>query len=330
MKFARLLLPLLLLSAGCERQDVETYRVPKTTPPGKPAGAMPPGHPPLDAGPPLTWKLPAGWQEGPPGDFRVASFKVTGPAGERADISIVPLPGDAGGDLGNVNRWRSQVNLEPVTADELSQLSEPITVAGQPALLFDQGDDANRIVAVIHRREGLVWFYKMTGDNQFVTAQKPAFLEFLRSIQFADAPAHDHAHAPAPGKPQWTVPNGWQEVPGGQFLYAKFNLPGGQATVNVSTSTGDGGGLAANVNRWRGQLGLPELSSVELMKWVKPAMTTSGQGALVELTGPSGQSLVAVIVQLPGQSWFYKLMGATDTVTAQRDTFIRFVEAVRY
>ncbi len=61
------------------------------------------------------------------------------------------------------------------------------------------------------------------------------------------------------GQPNWQVPAGWQEVSGGQFLVAKFNLTGDNgatAAVNVSSSNGDGGGLAANVNRWRGQLGL--------------------------------------------------------------------------
>ena len=33
-------------------------------------------------------------------------------------------------------------------------------------------------------------------------------------------------------------------------------------TVNVSMSSGDCGGLAANVNRWRGQLGLPPVADV--------------------------------------------------------------------
>ena len=63
------------------------------------------------------------------------------------------------------------------------------------------------------------------------------------------------------------MPAGWQEVPGGQFLVAKFNLTGDSgatAAVNVSSSPGEGGGLAGNVNRWRGQLGLEKLSDADV------------------------------------------------------------------
>ena len=60
-------------------------------------------------------------------------------------------------------------------------------------------------------------------------------------------------------KPTWTVPSGWQEGQLAQFLVAKYVIAGadGTAAVNVSSLAGDGGGLLANVNRWRGQLGLP-------------------------------------------------------------------------
>jgi hypothetical protein len=134
------------------------------------------------------------------------------------------------------------------------------------------------------------------------------------------------------------VPGGWKEVPGGQFLAAKFLINGdggGQAAVNVSSSAGTGGGVAANVNRWRKQLGLGELSGDELAKVVRSITTTSGQATLVEMNGTdarSGQpaSLVGAIVLQPGQAWFYKLMGDAPTVGAQKEAFTAFVQQVEY
>ena len=38
-----------------------------------------------------------------------------------------------------------------------------------------------------------------------------------------------------------------------------------KAAVNVSTSAGDGGGLAANVNRWRGQLSQTPWSEADIL-----------------------------------------------------------------
>ena len=102
--------------------------------------ALPPGRPDISAGdnssaqmpagvvapdapnaPQLTWTTPAGWTEVPPSEMRVASFKVAGADGKQADVSVVPLPGMAGSDFANVNRWRGQVGLPAATDDELQK-----------------------------------------------------------------------------------------------------------------------------------------------------------------------------------------------------------------
>jgi hypothetical protein len=134
------------------------------------------------------------------------------------------------------------------------------------------------------------------------------------------------------GTPQWNAPADWTTAPAGQFLVAKYNIEGGKAAVNISSSAGDGGGLAANVNRWRKQLGLGELAGDELAKAVtKP----SEQLALVEMSGTDARTgqpavLVGALVFRPGQSWFYKLMGDAQVVAAQRDAFVKFVQEVKY
>ena len=69
--------------------------------------------------------------------MRVASFKVSGTGGKQADVSIVPLPGMAGTNSANVNRWRGQVGLSPMTDDELLKAAENVEAGGQPAQLYD-------------------------------------------------------------------------------------------------------------------------------------------------------------------------------------------------
>ena len=140
------------------------------------------------------------------------------------------------------------------------------------------------------------------------------------------------------GKPAWQVPSGWQEVPAGQFLVAKFSVAGtgnNQAAINVSMSQGDGGGLAANVNRWRRQLGLDPLSGADLNQSVIAVDTQSGKASVVDLTGKdprSGQDvrLVGAIVPLGERTWFYKLMGNEQVVASQKDAFSTFVKTVKY
>jgi len=140
--------------------------------------------------PKLKWTSPEGWQEVAPGEMRVASFRVRGEGGKEADVSVIPLPGMAGGDLSNVNRWRGQVGLPPVTEEELARLAEKVNVGGHEAGLFDiagtaASGDKTRILAVVSHQADTAWFIKMTGDDELVAKQKPAFAEFLKTLQFS-------------------------------------------------------------------------------------------------------------------------------------------------
>ena len=49
--------------------------------------------------------------------------------------------------------------------------------------------EKTRILAAITRRDGVAWFFKMTGDDGLVAQQKPAFIEFLKSVSFPAAGA---------------------------------------------------------------------------------------------------------------------------------------------
>ena len=361
------LLVMAVLSGGCGQDGVKVYTIPKEPTAQAMPAMLPTSQPDLTAptgGRQLKWKTPAGWQEVPPGTMRVASFKVAGADSKQADVSVIPLPGGAGSDFSNVNRWRGQVGLAPITEVELPNLTQLIEVAGQPAALYEQAGDSVRILAAIQRRDDTAWFFKMTGDSQLVAQVKPTFVEFLKSIEFVEgstssAPAAPSglpdghpdlsamppaAAVPAPvasataGQPNWTVPAGWLEVSGGQFLVAKFTIASAdhaQAAVNISASAGNGGGLAANVNRWRKQLGLNELAGDELTQAVQSIATAAGPASLVEMAGTDARTsqpaaLVGIMVLQPSQVWFYKLMGDAKVVAAQKETFIQFVRGVKY
>ena len=381
------LAPLCLLIAGCHRDDVKVYRVAKDSdqsqsqtapalPTDSPNPSLPPGHPDISSAPgtavpatpraglpQLTWQTPNGWTEQPPGEMRVASFRLAGRDGKQADVSVIPLPGLAGSDDANVNRWRGQVGLPSMSPDELKKSAEDIEAGGQSAQLYDIGGknpgsgDPERILGVIQHRDDMAWFYKMTGEAGLVEQQKPAFVAFLKSLKFAAAAAQTElppSHPPvsdmgmgavpaatAPvsneGKPGWQVPAGWQEVSGGQFLVAKFvlNGPAGTAAVNVSSSPSKENDLAANVNRWRVQLGFAPLSDDEVSKSVTAIDVAGGKASLVDLSGKDARTgqptrLVGVVVPQSGQTWFYKLMGNAQVVETQKAAFTQFVQGVKY
>ncbi len=186
----------LLTLAGCGENPSKSYRVEKQASDENPTvlAQLPAEHPEIAlASPRLTWTLPAGWTETKAGEFRLASFNIRGDNGTQADLGIFPLPGLAGGDVANVNRWRSQLGLEEVNQEQLRSLAQTIEVAGQPADLYDFSGEAvgsgdpTRILGAIQHRDGTAWFYKLTGDEELVAEQKPAFIAFLKSLKLAVA-----------------------------------------------------------------------------------------------------------------------------------------------
>jgi hypothetical protein len=365
---------LAVLLAGCGRDDVKVYHVAKDNSAAPPPAAMPATMPaglpaPDNSGlPPLKYVLPAGWQEKPASQMRVASFGISEDAKE-ADVSVIPLGGMAGGDLANVNRWRGQVGLPSLADDEIANLAEKISVGAQPADLYDITGGAQRILAVIFHRGDVVWFFKVTGDADLVEKQKPAFISFLKSVQFG-APAMDMSQLPPShppidgmslgnqnslvpntntivnegansddnGKLIWTVPSDWHPLPPSQFLFAKFSIIGtneAKAEVNVAQMSGDGGGLIANANRWRKQLGLPPVAEKDLPITKISAYVGKDTIQIVEFSVTDSKTgkpvrLVGAVVSENGQTWFYKLMGDEPVVARQKDAFIQFVQSAKY
>ncbi len=204
----------LFLLASCKRDSaVQSYRVAKESPsdasmsmpllaPVSEQTELPPGHPPIDSmtmppspasntlrAPGIHWTVPAGWKQQPPSSMRVGSFLIPGKNGKQADMSIIPLAGEAGSDLENVNRWRGQLGLEPTSPAVFAQQSESIKPGGNSMLLVEFANQNKRMLAAICRRDQRAWFFKMMGDDATVAAAKPAFLNFLSSVRFTASPS---------------------------------------------------------------------------------------------------------------------------------------------
>ena len=131
----------------------------------------------------LEWQTPESWQTLAPSALRLASFSVRGEEGQLLDIAISTFPGKTGDLLANINRWRGQIGLQPTDALQLDQLSTPITVDGQDALLVDLASESQRtLVATLHY-SGESWFFKLTGDRSLAEEQFPNFITFLDSIR---------------------------------------------------------------------------------------------------------------------------------------------------
>lgn len=336
-RFSPIAVPLLgavaVLCAGCKQPEIRVYTIPKQPPAvdthsDEPATSEAPRPKPA-----LTYALPPGWQETTPGEVSVAGFVAKGDGGE-ASITVTPLPDLKGREDLVVNMYRQQAGLPPLEPGELGKTLTPVPVAGGDGQLLEitgnsQGKPVRILTAIAHR-EGRSWFYRIAGDDAFVTAQKPAFLNFLTSVRINDVAAEGPAASAEPSpKFSWPVPEGWTPLPPGQMQVAKFAVPerdGGKAEVAVSTFPGDTGGMLANVNRWRKQLGLPETDDAGLAEFVSPLAPDLPGAALVSLSnGP--RAMLGAVVPRSGDWWFYKMVGEVAAVNAARDAFVSFAQA---
>lgn len=193
----------LLVAAGCGRDEVAHYRVPRQAAvpvaPGNPAGPAPgegaPGGvagavpPPPDASSTgeLSWKLPKGWTESRSGGgMRYATLKPSAPG--KVDVSVTVFPGPAGGELANVNRWRNQIGLAPIDEAELARGRKALKSPAGDLAIFDYTSDGatrTRLVAAILFAGGNSWFVKMVGDAGPVAASRADFVRLLESLRLA-------------------------------------------------------------------------------------------------------------------------------------------------
>jgi len=131
----------------------------------------------------------------PPAQFLLAEYSIPGANGTKAEVNVAVLSGDGGGLLSNVNRWRGQLGLAPISEGDLSspQFTKSMDVPGGKATLVDfTGKDAKsgastRLVGAIVSQNGQTWFYKLMGDQPVVLAQEDAFFGFIVSANYANA-----------------------------------------------------------------------------------------------------------------------------------------------
>ncbi|MCY2958961.1 MAG: hypothetical protein NTY35_02260 [Planctomycetota bacterium] len=169
------------------------------------AGATAQGGGPQASGG-LHWQTPPGWTELPPAQFREANFKVAGNAD--ADCYLTRLSGTAGGLEANVNRWRAQVSLDPLTAAQIAGLRRVEWLGGEAVYVdFDgqwkgmSGDQAEagwRLVGLLAVRPDESLFFKMVGPAAVIGAEVEAFQRLAQSLHGGDG--HDHGKA-QPGSP---------------------------------------------------------------------------------------------------------------------------------
>ncbi len=169
---------------GCDRSQIQYYRIPKE----KPALGQvsePPSSPTHDSTnrvvePRLV--MPSTWKAETPGQMQVARYSMSAD-GRVAEATITTFPGDVGGLFANINRWRSQIGLEPISQDQISQVSQPLELNGARATLVDLVNPQNqrRLISVIVPRDGQTWFFKLLGDESLAEREKEQLVNMVKN-----------------------------------------------------------------------------------------------------------------------------------------------------
>jgi hypothetical protein len=161
---------------------------------------LPPGHPAIPPQGPgenmpsphaaagadmLAWTLPKGWSEAQASGMRLATLKPA--TAGKVDVSVVMIPGAAGGELANVNRWRGQIGLQPVEEAARAQARKEVKSKAGVVSLYDfagEGASKQRMIAGLLFVDGRSWFVKMVGDDEPVAASRADFVKLLETLHF--------------------------------------------------------------------------------------------------------------------------------------------------
>ncbi len=336
-----------LLGIGCERAEIHSYRVPRETEfnVGEPQSQAPARE--------VVWTLPPSWREvETTAQMRIATLMTE----SGLEVAVTAFPGDVGGLVANVNRWRGQIGLEPTDEQGVEESIERLE--GFDVIVVDLTGESKRLVGTtIDVGDGNTWFVKVIGDPDSVGAVKSDLVTLSKTFHYhgadhtdhsghdhGDGDGHDHSeHAdePAASSPsqassgqgssvnsvreQWEPPAEWKtDTNASQILSAAYLADDG-ARITLTALGGQGGGLFDNINRWRGQVGLPAVESLK-----DQPMKDLGDGAIiVDLISEDGSSrIVCGVVPAGAQTLFFKLTGSKDQVDAEMERFEAFVNQV--
>jgi hypothetical protein len=148
-----------------------------------------------------------------------------------------------------------------------------------------------------------------------------------RSVEKSSSPppAAPAAHSDASGL-TWTLPGDWTQIATKQMRLASFSAGEG-AECGLFLFPG-GGDRLANVNRWRGQAGLPALDEAALEHELSSGSCGYGPFQWLTVRG-SNRAFLAAIVPTPAGSCFVKLEAPGDRLDGLRDDFLAFTTSLR-
>lgn len=274
----------------------------------------------------VTWKKPEGWSEEAGSGMRAATFKI-GDGDSKLECTVIALPADDPTTddylLSNVNRWRGQIGLGNWSKADIAKASPDGTEIRKLMLKGDVPVVWVNLEGTITQGGSMPFAGGMAGgmgEAPFAGGRRP---EAGPSVPPKGGSSSDEF--------TYTTPAGWKPGPTGEFRKVSFILTGegsSKAEVTVSSLAAAGSGLLPNINRWRGQVKLPEVDQGTLDKALVPVIISGKDGQFVELVGEK-ETILGAVVLVGEQGWFFKMRGDNALSAKEKDNFLSFVKSVK-
>lgn len=158
-------------------------------------------------------------------------------------------------------------------------------------------------------------------------------------FRYSSRPAQASSEERKPAGLVYETPQGWTEKPGVPMRDLNFTFGAqGEGECYIARLPGAGGGLAANVNRWRAQMGAAPLSDEEIA--ALPTRPLFGQKATfvsVDGTFSPGMGsnatypnyrLLGLILSSSEGAVFVKMTGPKELVEKESSAFDQFVSSL--
>ena len=176
--------------------------------------------------------------------------------------------------------------------------------------------------------------YKVDSSDAPVTPPPAATPATMPTTMPDGLPVPDNSGQP---KLKYTLPEGWKEKPLTQLRVASFEISenGKTADVSVIPLGAMSGGDAANVNRWRGQVGQAPLDEDTLTKLAEKVEAAGQPADLYDIAGTSpgsgdAERIIGTILHSDTATWYFKMSGDANLAEKQKGSFIAFLKSVEF
>ncbi|MEJ0090142.1 MAG: hypothetical protein WDM80_10405 [Limisphaerales bacterium] len=105
---------------------------------------------------------------------------------------------------------------------------------------------------------------------------------------------------------------------------------GKSADISVIPMGGLAGGNLANVNRWRGQVGLAPVDEEAVQKMIEKVVIAGQDADLFDIAGTGSDRIIASVLHREDTAWFFKMTGNAELVEKQKPAFVALLKSVQF